>query len=558
VLVLPARDEAAAIAEVVARVPPTVAGRPVTCIVVDDGSTDATAALARAAGARVVEIPGGRGLGAAVRRGLQEGVGRGAAAVAFCDADGEYAPEELGALVEPILAGDADYVVGSRFDGRIDRMLPHRRFGNRVLTRWVRWMTRLPVNDGQSGYRALSADAARNARIAHDYNYAQVLTLDLVSRGYRYAEVPISYHFRESGRSFVKLVPYLRRVVPAVLGVVGEAHERDRAASHPPRRSPGRRRLVGTVAAAVALAFAALAFASLAARATIPLDGTKPVALSIAVLLAVAGMTALAWPWREVLHTVGAPHLARTRTLAAYFTGEVGKYVPGGIWPVVGRAERARRLGVDATPAYASVVLSLGLAYLAAGVVFALALPAALLSGNDALASAWVLVVVPIGLVALHPRVLGTALRLAERLARRPIGFTPPAWRSSIRLAVSYIPAWLLIGGATALIGLVLAPDAEAAQLFAAAVGSWIVGFLVIPAPGGVGVREIAFAAASGLAFDTGLAIAVTARLCFVAVDLVAFALASRALRRGSVLDDVGGEALAVEAPPITVEAPAA
>ena len=89
-------------------------------------------------------------------------------------------------------------------------------FGNRVLTAWVRWLTRVPVTDGQSGFRALSGAAAAGAVVAHDYNYAQVLTLDLVAKGYRYAEVPISYSFRKSGDSFVKLGQYLRRVVPTV------------------------------------------------------------------------------------------------------------------------------------------------------------------------------------------------------------------------------------------------------------------------------------------------------------------------------------------------------
>ena len=136
--------------------------------------------------------------------------------MAFCDADGEYAPEELERLVQPILDGDADYVVGTRFGGRIDRMLPHRRFGNRVLTAWRAAVARTPITDGQSGYRALSARAARDAEVAHDFNYAQVLTLDLLAKGYRYREVPISYTFREHGRSFVKLGRYLRAVVPAV------------------------------------------------------------------------------------------------------------------------------------------------------------------------------------------------------------------------------------------------------------------------------------------------------------------------------------------------------
>jgi uncharacterized membrane protein YbhN (UPF0104 family) len=215
-LFMPAYDEAACIASVVARVPARAAGRRVEFFVVDDGSTDDTVARARAAGAEVVELGANHGLGAAVRRGLAEGVARGAAAVAFCDADGEYAPEELDRLLDPLLAGTADYVVGSRFSGDIERMLPHRRLGNRVLTGWVRFLARRPVTDGQSGYRALSAGAAAAAEVIHDFNYAQVLTLDLLAKGYRYTEVPISYRFRETGDSFVTLGRYLRAVLPAV------------------------------------------------------------------------------------------------------------------------------------------------------------------------------------------------------------------------------------------------------------------------------------------------------------------------------------------------------
>jgi glycosyltransferase involved in cell wall biosynthesis len=226
VIFLPAFNEAATIAEVVKRVPRSVAGHPVRCVVIDDGSTDATAALARAAGAEVSGLGRNRGLGAAVRCGLALAAPAGAVAVAFCDADGEYAPEELPRLVAPILRAEADYVVGSRFSGHIERMHPQRRLGNRVLTAGLAWVARCPLTDGQSGYRALSAAAAAEARIVHDYNYAQVLTLDLLSRGFRYAEVPISYAFRRHGRSFVRLVPYLRRVVPAVASVLRDVADR--------------------------------------------------------------------------------------------------------------------------------------------------------------------------------------------------------------------------------------------------------------------------------------------------------------------------------------------
>jgi glycosyltransferase involved in cell wall biosynthesis len=221
VMVLPAYDEEATVADVVRRAPREVHGHPVEVVVVDDGSTDATAALARAAGATVHSLDRNRGLGAAVRSGVTWAVERrAAAAVAFLDADGEYAPEELADLVAPIIENRADYVIGSRFAGLPRDMRPHRWFGNRVLTLGMKLLVRRwgvgGLSDGQSGYRALSPAAAAHAEIIHDFNYAQVLTLDLVAKGYRYAEVPISYRFRRHGRSFVRLGPYLRRVVPAI------------------------------------------------------------------------------------------------------------------------------------------------------------------------------------------------------------------------------------------------------------------------------------------------------------------------------------------------------
>ena len=223
VLFLPARDEAATVGDVLARVPDevTVGDRvhPVRTLVVDDGSTDGTGAVARAAGAAVVRTPG-LGLGAAVGLGLSWSAAVGAVAVAFCDADREYDPAALVDLVGPVIEGRADYVVGSRFLGAPRRMRPHRLVGNRLLTLLTALATAgrrdVPLTDGQSGYRALSGEAATSAVVAHDYNYAQVLTLDLLGRGYRYLEVPISYAHRDVGRSFVRLPTYLRRVLPAM------------------------------------------------------------------------------------------------------------------------------------------------------------------------------------------------------------------------------------------------------------------------------------------------------------------------------------------------------
>jgi glycosyltransferase involved in cell wall biosynthesis len=243
VLFLPAHDESATVAAVVGRVPDQLRGHPVIPLVVDDGSSDATAAEARAAGAHVIAHPVNRGLGAAVRTGFTAAVALGAVAVAFCDADGEYDPAELDRLVDPILDGDADYVVGSRFAGGPRHMRPHRHAGNRVLTAAVRAVSRRrDITDGQSGYRALSGRAAAAAEVIHDFNYAQVLTLDLLAKGFRYAEVPISYRFRRHGRSFIRLGPYLRHVVPAVWREVRRGRPsilHDVSQETPPRFPPG-------------------------------------------------------------------------------------------------------------------------------------------------------------------------------------------------------------------------------------------------------------------------------------------------------------------------------
>lgn len=216
VLFMPAYNEEASVGQCVRRAPATVMGRPVVVLVIDDGSTDATVERAREAGAEVLELGANLGLGAAVRVGLAEAARRQAAAVVFCDADGEYPPEELASLVAPIVEGRAEYVTGSRFLGRIEHMRPQRRLGNLALSRLLSVVARQPISDGQTGYRALSRDAAAAAEIIHDFNYAQVLTLDLLAKGFRHVEVPISYRFRTTGNSFVRPVPYLRRVVPAV------------------------------------------------------------------------------------------------------------------------------------------------------------------------------------------------------------------------------------------------------------------------------------------------------------------------------------------------------
>ena len=215
-VVIPAKDEGATIGALLDGISEvSVPGHDLHPIVVDDGSTDATAALARGRGAEVVVHPENRGLGAAVRTGLRAAVASGAVYVAYLDADLEYAPGDIPKLLEPVLSGRADYVLGSRFRGGVRGMRLYRRIGNYAFTALLVLLTGKKITDGQTGMRAFSREAAGRAEIVHDYNYAQVLTLDLLGKGFRLEEVPIRYRVREHGESFIRW-SYPAKVLPAI------------------------------------------------------------------------------------------------------------------------------------------------------------------------------------------------------------------------------------------------------------------------------------------------------------------------------------------------------
>jgi hypothetical protein len=214
------RDEQQAVGAVVEGIPRAACGMEVDVLVVDDGSRDGTAAVARAAGAEVLSRERSRGLGAALRTGLAAARERGCDAAVYLDGDGEYDPSELARMLEPVASGRAEYVLGSRFLGgaRPQGMAWHRVLANRAASALGgALLGGLVVSDGQTGYRAFGRRALAAARIRHDYNYAQVLTLSLWGAGIEPDEVPISYRRRTSGRSFVRYGEYLRRVAPAVV-----------------------------------------------------------------------------------------------------------------------------------------------------------------------------------------------------------------------------------------------------------------------------------------------------------------------------------------------------
>ena len=115
----------------------------VDVLVIDDGSSDATSAIGREHGATVITHERSRGLGAALRTGLEHARGQGYDAAVYLDGDGEYDPADFSRLLEPVARGRADYVLGSRFLGRREGMTWHRNVANRLTSALVTRLARL-------------------------------------------------------------------------------------------------------------------------------------------------------------------------------------------------------------------------------------------------------------------------------------------------------------------------------------------------------------------------------------------------------------------------------
>lgn len=196
-VVIPAFNEQQAIAEVVTGVRAAAAWREV--LVVDDGSTDATAARAQAAGARVVRSPYNKGNGAAVKAGIREAQGE---VVLLLDADGQHDPREALALVEAV--GLHDMVIGAR---SARDQSPVRALGNLVFTALASWLTGRPVPDLTSGFRA--ARRERLVEILHllpnGFSYPTTSCLAFLKAGYNVSFVPIRARPR-SGQSKIRLL----------------------------------------------------------------------------------------------------------------------------------------------------------------------------------------------------------------------------------------------------------------------------------------------------------------------------------------------------------------
>jgi glycosyltransferase involved in cell wall biosynthesis len=203
VAVIAAYDEERNIGDVLKAMPTLVGDLEVSTLVVVDGATDRTAEVAFDAGVLTCVLPVNLGHGAALRVGYDLAVTHGARYIVTLDADGQNDPSEIPTMLQPLLDGTADFVVGSRrlgVDQTTDRF---RQLGVRVYARILDAIVSQNLTDSSSGYRAFKAELVEDILphlIQSQYQTAEVLIV-ASARGWRITEQPTVWHPRASGVS---------------------------------------------------------------------------------------------------------------------------------------------------------------------------------------------------------------------------------------------------------------------------------------------------------------------------------------------------------------------
>ena len=303
------------------------------------------------------------------------------------------------------------------------------------------------------------------------------------------------------------------------------------SASHGPKRARGRLiGLVGTLIGLVGLGFALFTLFS----SWDELSGAEfvPQTLLLAGVAGIAGMATIGLNWIRIIRITGGS-VRVGNGLQWYFVGQLGKYIPGGLWAVLGRGELATRGGVNRTIGYTSVGVSLITTYAAAASTGAIFI--AFGSSTTTARIWWIILSIAIVAVAtfgLSEPVVGRVNSFVRRFGLQvELPSTMP--RTSLSAMALTMPAWIAIGTATSLVGTALGFTIDFPQIVAATSYSWLAGFLVVPVPGGLGVREAAFIALYPGATQEAAAIAVVARIVFVLVDLTGAATSTVASRIG-------------------------
>jgi len=193
IIQIPCFNEAETLAQTLADLPRSINGiDTIETLIVDDGSTDGTADLARTLGVdHIIRHRGNRGLAKTFSTALDASLGHGADIIVNTDGDNQYCGADIAALVQPILRGEADLVVGDRGTGSIDHFSPTKRFLQSLGSFVVRRLSSLDIPDAVSGFRAMSREAALRINIVSNFSYTVEMLLQAGDKRIATTSVPV-------------------------------------------------------------------------------------------------------------------------------------------------------------------------------------------------------------------------------------------------------------------------------------------------------------------------------------------------------------------------------
>jgi len=212
---IPSYNEEKTVGDVVKKIPRRIEGiEQVQVIVADGASTDRTVQIAKEAGAdKIISCKTREGLALGFKRGLDTALELGADIIVNIDADNQYDPTEIPALIKPIIEGEADVVLGSRFKAYMEDMPLQRRIGNKVATYVTRRLSGVQISDAQTGFRAFTREAAMKLNILSKYTYTQETIIQAAYKKLKLVEIPINFRRRKEGKSrlILSLFDYARK-----------------------------------------------------------------------------------------------------------------------------------------------------------------------------------------------------------------------------------------------------------------------------------------------------------------------------------------------------------
>lgn len=192
-------------------------------LVIDDGSTDATASLARTAGACVVSHGRNLGVGAAFQSAVQFGLENDADILVGIDADGQFDPTEIPSLIEPILHNESDMVMGNRFAFGLPEYMPRLKYwGNQRMSQLIHYVSGQKFQDVSCGFRAYDREALLRLNNFAGFTYTHETILSLLFQRLRVMEVPIHVKYDPERKSRVagSLVRYALQTSKIILRVL--------------------------------------------------------------------------------------------------------------------------------------------------------------------------------------------------------------------------------------------------------------------------------------------------------------------------------------------------